>query len=246
MAAAISRRSDGLLVCDISLMDTSNPLPVHAVCTSCGTPVATGAVTLRQDLPLRVTGQWRCGCGATAVIADYYTIFDARTGEEIQMRRPHEQITISVITLAELLRLAQAARAVQEGRPGADERLYRVLAEAPEPIRRLRDRLALGGWTREQKLMLAGVIVALATAMVPLLKDDGSVSEQQLVDVIEQLVEQQSDGPDEQAEAEDRAADSAGESGTGQRGGPSDPSEGGGDGRTPKVKHEKGVGDPDQ
>ncbi len=124
-----------------------------------------------------------------AEMPDGYLLTDRRTGDEIDLYRGamRQTVTLSAITLTELLHLAQAAKAVQEGRPGATDRLDRVLADAPEPVRRLRDRLGPMGW-----IALATLLLMFVQTMTPILKDDGNVTEQQIVDVLERLIKQQS------------------------------------------------------
>lgn len=228
----------------VTLPDVSAGFEVISVCDRCNGSVSTGRWAKPADLPISRQGSWRHSCGGTGRMPDEYEVGDQRTGRRLDAysRAPHEAIVLSAITLAELLRLSQAARAVEQGRSGAEERLDRVLAEAPEPIRRLRDR-----WTREQKLSLAGVIIALVALLMPLLKDDGAVTEEKLVEIVEQLIDQQqSDGSGQQSEPEDGAARGAGKSGAGESGGASDTLGSDGDGSAPKVEREKGVGDPDQ
>lgn len=246
-SAQVHRKRDGSLELLLSVPSAQDAIPIMAICTKCGAPVHTGLTINRGDLPLTISGRWRCSCRGVAVLPDHTSVRDYTTGEVIDLRSPQRrQATVSAITLAELLRLSQAARAVQAGRPGADEKLERVLAEAPEPIRRLRDRFSLQGWTRDQKLMLAGIIVALAAALMPMLKDDGAVTEHQLVEIIERLVDQQSEAPGQQGQPEDDRAGSAGGASTEERGAPTDALDGGGGGSAPEVQHDQGVGDPDQ
>ena len=228
----------------MTLPDISAGFEVVSVCDRCNGPVSTDRWAQPADLPISRTGSWRHSCGGTGRMPDEYEVGDQRTGRRLDAYNPAPRgaIVLSSITLAELLRLSQAARAVERGRSGAEERLDRILAEAPEPIRRLRDR-----WTREQKLSLAGVIIALVALLMPLLKNDGAVTEQQLFQIVEQLIDQQqSDGSGQQAEPKDGAASGAGESGAGESGGAADTLRSGGDGSAPQVKREKGVGDPDQ
>lgn len=229
------------------LPDVRAGFEVVAVCGRCEQPLDTGQRVGADDLPLRRLGSWRHSCGGTAHMPDEYEVNDRRTGRSIDAyTQAREQVVLSAVTLAELLRLSQAARAVQDGREGAEERLDRALAEAPEPIRRLRDRFGLHGWTREQKLALAGIIVTLVTALVPILKDDGAVTERQLVEVIEKAIDQGSDAPSEHAEPENDAARRAGHAGASESGGPADAPQGGGNGGAAKVQHDQGVGHPDQ
>lgn len=107
------------------------------------------------------------------------------TGERIKL--VSDEIRVSAITLAELLRLGQAARAVRDGRPGAVDKLDLVLSEAPEPISRYRPRAPKGF---SEWATLATLILMLVQTLVPILKQDGSVSEQELINIIERLVDQ--------------------------------------------------------
>jgi len=132
---------------------------------------------------------------------------DRSTGEQFDLYAPaREQIIVSAITLAELLRLSQAARALQEQRPGAEERLVAVLDESPAPIRDLSQR-----WSRADLMQLAAVLIALAALLVPLLKDDGAVTPKELVDLVEKVIEQNQSGGDEQSPADEaqQGADAA-------------------------------------
>lgn len=191
-------------------------LPVCAVCRSCARPVETGMRVRRSELPLRRSGQWRCPhCGGAATLPEQLVLIDRKSTERVEVVGPDRvEVQLSAITLAELLRLAQAARAVTAGGVGSEERLARVLAEAPEPIRRLRDRLNPGEW-----IALATFILGLVTYLTTVVKEDGGVSEDQLVTIIEQMIEQRGlghddlDGPlheEEQAGGETEPAEESG------------------------------------
>lgn len=239
-SAMIVANYDRGWVVAVSLPDLRRGLEVKAICDLCGQPVDTGISITWSDLPLRRGGRWSHHCGGSARLPDQYVVTDRSTGEQLDLfRPPRQQVTASAITLAELLRLSQAARAVQDGRAGAIERLDQVLAEAPEPIRRLGER-----WTREQKLTLAGVIIALVALVIPFMKSDGGVTEQQLERLIEQLIEQQSDGPGEQGQPEDGATGGASQAGAGERSAPMGAAGADGDGRPAKAKHREGVDSP--
>lgn len=171
-------------------------------------------------------------CGGLARIVDGRHLLSPPPGSE------RNEARVSAVTAAELLRLARVARAVQEGRPGALERFDHVLAEAPDPIRRLGER-----WTRDQKLALAGIIIALVALLLPLVKSADGVTEDQLVEIIDQLVDQ-SDGPGQQGQPEEATTGGAGDTGAGEGGAPSDTSDGDRNGSAPKMKHREDVGRP--
>lgn len=181
--------ADGGIELEVAAPSSSDMLPLTAVCRRCRQPMQTGTSVHRREIPVEPVGQWRCiACGGPARLPDRFTVIDVRSRERLSVVGPARvQGTLSAITLAELLRLAQAARAVQAGRPGATDRLDRVLAESPEPIRRLRDRMGPAEW-----IALAALIVTLVQVLTGIVKDDGQVTEQQLVDVIERLVDDQS------------------------------------------------------
>jgi hypothetical protein len=171
------------------LPDALAGFEVVAVCGRCEQPVDTGQRVEVGDLPLTRSGRWRHSCGGTAHMPDEYEVLDQRTQRSIDAYVvAREQIVLSAVTLAELLRLSQAARAVQAGRPGAEERLERAIAEAPFPIRDLQAR-----WNRADKMQLAAIIISIVALLMPLLKDDGAVTPHQLVDLVEKVVEQSGD-----------------------------------------------------
>lgn len=187
-SAMIAAKLNDAWVIAANIPDFRVAIQVFAVCDRCSQVAGTGMMISAADLPLQPVGQWPHTCGGLGMLPDQYVVTDRRTGEQFDLYRPARQrIVASTVTLAELLRLAQAARAVQDGRAGAEERLDRVLAEAPEPIRELRDR-----WTRQDKMMLASVIISLAAFLIPLLKGGGGVTTEQLVTVIERLVDERS------------------------------------------------------
>lgn len=192
--AIVTDLPGGAVSMEVALEHVGALLPVYAVCRACSRPVDIGMHVHRDELPIRRSGQWSCPhCGGAAPLPERLALIDKRTTERIEVIGPDRvEVQISAITLAELLRLSQAARAVQNGRPGAGERLERVLAEAPAPIRRLRDRLTPGEW-----ITLATFILGLVTYLTNVVKNDGGVSEDQLVTIIEQMLEQQGSGQDD-------------------------------------------------
>jgi hypothetical protein len=139
-----------------------------------------------------------------------YTIVNQRNGHEIDAYETARlEIAVSAVTAAELRRLARAAKAVRAGRPGAIDRLDHVLANAPAPIRDLPAR-----WGRGDKMQLAAIIISLVALLSPLLKDDGAVTPQQLADLVEHVLEQQSSGEQQPPDAETH--DSTDDASTGQ------------------------------
>lgn len=189
-AAMVVELPGGGFRLELALTQAGDPLPIPAVCRTCAKPVVMGLLATRKELPLQRAGQWRCPhCGGMATLPEQLVLIDSGTGERVEAIGPDRvEVRVSAITMAELLRLSQAAQAVRAGREGAEERLGRVLDDAPEPVRRLRDRMRPGEW-----IALAGVLIALAAYLTPILKDDGQVTEQQLVEVIERLIEQRDD-----------------------------------------------------
>lgn len=174
---------------ELVVPDLRRPAPILVVCERCGAVINTGRL-LARDLPLRATPPRPCACGGVARLPARYLMTDRYTRETIDVRDPRrDTATFPAITLAELLRLAQAARAVQDGQAGAEARLERVLAEAPGPIRRLRDRLGPGDW-----INVAVALLMLVQTVTPWLKAGEDVTEERLVSVIEKLVDQLEEG----------------------------------------------------
>ena len=159
-----------------------------------------GIASRPQGPPYPFAGEWPCSaCGGVATVPEHYEVTSLVTGERIKL--VSDEIRVSAITLAELLRLGQAARAVRDGRPGAVDKLDLVLSEAPEPISRYRPRAPKGF---SEWATLATLILMLVQTLVPILKQDGSVSEQELINIIERLVDQSEAG-----KLKDSAEDSA-------------------------------------
>lgn len=176
-----------------SVPDATQGFEVEAICDRCDQPAKTGMMVAPRDLPIARHGYWRHDCGGRARLPEEYSVTDRRSGQTFDLYcPPGGRVTVSVITRAELLRLSQAARAVSERREGAEERLDHVLAEAPEPVRRLLD---LRPRTWEQWAALAAIVSALATLLGLLIKDSGGVSEDQLVTIVQELI-QSHDQPD--------------------------------------------------
>lgn len=226
LEARLVTNVDGSHELEVALPRLGDPLRVFALCGSCRKPVDTGFRVARRDLPVRAGGQWRCRCGGVAVLPERLALRDAGTREQVVLlSASREEVSVSAISHAELLRLAQAARAVQEGSLGAEERLDRVLAEAPEPVRRLRDRMGPGEW-----IALAATIIAAVGLLTTILKDDGRVTERQLVDVIERLVDERS-ARGELGNSEQQQEEPTGPGNAGRDAGAAGPHGGGGDGR---------------
>lgn len=235
---------DGTTVISVSVPDFSLwGHTLNAVCGRCEKPMETGVRIRPAEVPVGRRGTWRHECGGSARLPRKYFLVDRQTGARYDLYEGvvRERIAVSAITQAELLRLGQAARAVQAGAPGAEDRFVRVLAEAPAPIRQLRER-----WTREQIIALASLIVSLVALLMPLLKDDGAVTEQQLVEIIDELVGERSDAPGQQGQSEDGAAGGAGGACADESGRPPVSATGGGDGRAPKVEDRQSVDRPEQ
>jgi hypothetical protein len=182
--------NDGQHAAMLNVLDIRQGIEVRAICQKCHAPMSTGQTVMVTELPIRPVGRWRHACGGVALMPVTCTVTDRHTGATFDMyATARERVTVSAITLAELLRLAQAARAVQLGRPGATDRLDRVLEESPEPVRRLKQRLKPADW-----IALATFVLSLVTYLTTTLKDDGAVTEKQLVTVIERMVEQGNSG----------------------------------------------------
>lgn len=179
--------------------DLREPIRLPAICHDCLTPIHTDDEITRADLPLRrTTVAWpHSDCGGMARLPTECMVLDVQADEWIDLyEAPRREGAVAAITLVELQRLSQAARAVQKDMPGARERLERLLAEAPVPVRRLGD---LRPSTKQEWYVVAGMILSLVIALIPSLKAGDQVTREELVTVIDRLIRSQDpgDSPDD-------------------------------------------------
>jgi hypothetical protein len=190
--AIVAWTDDGQPWVELLVHDATEPFDPPAICHQCRGVVATGQRLTRADIPISRVGMWKCtSCGGWAERPPYLILYDFATRQRMQAYSPIGIAHVSAITAAELLRLSQAARAVQQALEGAEERLDRVLQEAPEPVRRLRD---LKPQTRSDWIALASLIVALVTALMPLVQSGDAVTKEQLDTIVERIVESHREG----------------------------------------------------
>jgi hypothetical protein len=209
-----SRRTDGHYVLDVNgpVLGAAE-LPSFGICTRCWQPHYAGAMFRVEDVPLR-DGYLRgalCPRGHLLIEPDYFNFMDNSPRHEpriLHVRRPKGQELSGAgwLTRQQADSLLDAARAVIEGRDQSGA-FAKALAEAPEPIKRLRK----PNMTRDQWIALASLVVAVVSAaftgVTVAQGAEDKVSSDHLVSIIERLVDESHPDHSQHGHPEDRPAD---------------------------------------